>query len=55
MFAIGLALALRRGEILGLRWTDIDLDAKTLRIEQTIQRVRAKIAGASDFLVADLT
>src|SRR5262249_34841573 len=42
-FAIGLSLGLRRAEVLGLRWCDIDLDKLSLRVEQTIQRVRAKM------------
>jgi integrase len=28
---------LRRGEILGLRWQDVDLDAGVLRVQQTVQ------------------
>jgi integrase len=34
-----LTLGLRRGEALGLRWTDLDLDAKTLTVERTLTRV----------------
>jgi integrase len=34
-----LTLGLRRGEALGLRWTDVDFDAKTLTIERTLARV----------------
>jgi integrase len=33
------ALALRPGETLGLRWSDIDFEAKTLRVRQQLQRV----------------
>jgi integrase len=33
---------LRRGEVLGLRWSDVDLDAKTL----TIRKTRVLVAGA---------
>lgn len=53
VFAVGLSLGLRRGEVLGLRWCDIDLEALTLRVQQTIQRVRAKVAGTAGFLVAE--
>ncbi|MEU4713386.1 site-specific integrase [Micromonospora purpureochromogenes] len=35
-----LALGLRRGELLGLRWSDVDLNAGQLRVWQTLQRVR---------------
>jgi integrase len=41
-FAIGLSLGLRRGEVLGLRWCDIDLEVFTLRVERTIQRYAPK-------------
>jgi integrase len=40
LFVTALALGLRRGELLGLRWTDVDLAAKQLRVSQTLQRVR---------------
>ncbi len=52
-FATGLSLGLRRGEVLALRWCDIDFEAQTLRVEQTIQRVRAKVAGTAGFLVSE--
>jgi len=35
-----LALGLRRGEGLGLRWSDVDLDAGTVRIRASVQRIR---------------
>jgi integrase len=31
---------LRQGEALGLRWSDIDLDAGKLRVNRQLQRVR---------------
>jgi integrase len=34
---------MRRGEALGLRWSDIDLDAGRLRVVQTIIQVRSKV------------
>jgi integrase len=36
---LGLLLGLRRGEILGLRWDDVDLDARTIRVRRALQRV----------------
>lgn len=38
---VGLALGLRQGEVLGLWWDDIDLDAGTLRVRRALQRQRA--------------
>lgn len=35
---------MRRGEALGLRWSDVDLDAGRLRVVQTIIQVRSKIS-----------
>lgn len=40
LFQVGLALGLRQGETLGLTWEDIDLDAGTLSVRRTLQRVR---------------
>jgi integrase len=34
---------MRLGEGLGLRWQDVDLDAGTLRIRQTVQRVDGRL------------
>jgi integrase len=44
VFACGLMLGLRRGEILGLRWADVDLDGATLDVRQTLQRVDGSLA-----------
>ncbi len=38
-WTLALALGLRRGEALGLRWADVDLDAGTLTIRRQLQRV----------------
>jgi integrase len=40
LFVISLTLGLRMGEALGLRWSDIDFDAKTLRVSRQLQRMR---------------
>ncbi len=42
-FSVSLAVGLRRGEALGLRWEDIDLDAAILRVNQSLQRVDGKL------------
>jgi integrase len=39
LFAVGVGLGLRRGELLGLRWLDIDLDGRVLYVRQTAQRI----------------
>lgn len=36
--AVALATGMRQGEALGLRWSDVDLDANQLTIRQTLQR-----------------
>lgn len=49
LFAVAIALGLRQGEALGLRWRDIDFEAGTLRVRYALQRLRAhkgtKIVG----------
>ncbi len=37
---VALALGLRRGEVLGLRWEDVDLERRTLTVRNTVQRVQ---------------
>ena len=39
---LALYAGLRRGEILGLRWQDVDMDANTLSIHQTLMHVRGQ-------------
>jgi len=39
VFVLGLTMGLRRGEVLGLRWEDIDLDDRVLRVRRALQRV----------------
>jgi integrase len=36
-------LGLRRAEVLGLRWDDVDLDAERLQVTQTLQRVEGSL------------
>ncbi len=37
LYAVAVALGLRQGEALGLRWQDVDLDAGTLRVAVALQ------------------
>src|SRR4051794_2929626 len=45
LWAVALALGLRRGEALGLRWCDLDLAAGLLQVRQTLQRAGGRLAG----------
>lgn len=38
-YAVAMAAGLRRGEALALRWSDVDLEAGTLRVSRTLSRV----------------
>jgi integrase len=40
LYLLSLTTGLRIGEALGLRWSDIDLDAGTLRVSRQVQRMR---------------
>jgi integrase len=39
LFATALYTGMRQGELLGLRWLDVDLDAGTLRVRQAVQKI----------------
>lgn len=39
LFAVGVAVGLRRGELLGLRWSDVDLDERLVHVRQIAQRL----------------
>ena len=38
---LAVATGLRRGELLGLRWRDVDLDAATLAVRQSLEQTKA--------------
>ncbi len=40
LYVLCLMAGLRQGEALGLKWSDIDIDAGTLRVNRQLQRVR---------------
>ncbi len=40
LYVVSLTVGLRMGEALGLRWSDVDLDAGTLRVNRQLQRMR---------------
>ena len=39
--SLALATGMRRGELLGLQWGDVDLDAGTLRVERSLEETKA--------------
>lgn len=43
LVAVALAIGLRRGEALALRWSDIDLDAATVSVSRTLGRVGTQL------------
>lgn len=44
LYTVALGLGLREGEVLGLRWRDISLEQHTLRVAQTVQRIKGGLA-----------
>ncbi|HVC35058.1 MAG TPA: site-specific integrase, partial [Chloroflexota bacterium] len=43
LFSVALALGLRQGEALGLRWADIDFEINTLRVRNQLQRIDGRL------------
>jgi integrase len=43
LFSVALALGLRQGEALGLRWEDIDMASGVLRIRNQLQRINGRL------------
>lgn len=41
LFTVAISIGLRQGEALGLRWSDVDFEAGTLRIRYALQRLKA--------------
>ena len=46
LYYLDLATGLRRGELLGLKWTDVDLDRGILKIQRAISRQNGKVVEA---------
>jgi integrase len=43
LYVLALTLGLRKGELLGLRWADVDLDRGELEVRQTLQRISGEL------------
>jgi len=43
LYAIALTMGLRQGEVLGLRWQDVDLETADLHVTKQLQRVDGKL------------
>lgn len=43
MYIFALFTGLRRGEILALKWTDVDLDGGTIKVTKTLSRVKTYV------------
>ena len=46
LYYLDLATGLRRGELLGLKWADVDLDRGILKIQRAISRQNGKVVEA---------
>jgi integrase len=61
-FVLLIFYGLRRGEVLGLRWSDIDFEAGTFQVRQQLQRIQGRLilgpvktrAGQRDMPLLDL-
>lgn len=40
LYVVALTCGLRQGEVLGLKWSDVDLEARTMRVSRQVQRHR---------------
>jgi integrase len=48
LYVVTMAVGLRQGEALGLKWSDVDLDAGTITVSRTLQRVPKPLRGDDD-------
>jgi integrase len=45
LFKLALATGMRRGELMGLKWQDIDFEKGTLQVRRVLSRVPSKLPG----------
>jgi integrase len=43
LYTVAVAVGLRQGEALGLRWEDVDLDGATLQVRHALQRIEGRM------------
>ena len=43
LFSVALAIGLRQGEALGVRWQDVDWDARIIRVRYALQRINKRL------------
>lgn len=43
LYRLALTLGMRQAEIIGLRWEDVDLERRVLRVRQSIQRIGSEV------------
>ena len=43
LFRVALMLGLRQGEVLGVKWEDVDLERRTLKVRRAVQRVGGRL------------
>ena len=43
LFVVAVTTAMRQGELFGLQWGDVDLDAGTIIVRRTLQRIHGKV------------
>lgn len=41
--SLAVATGMRRGELLALRWSDVDLNAASLKVERSLEESKAKL------------
>ena len=46
LYYLDLATGLRRGELLGLKWTDVDFDRRVVQVQRAISRQNGKVVEA---------
>ena len=46
LYYLDLATGLRRGELLGLKWTDVDYDRRVVKVQRAISRQNGEVVEA---------